>query len=230
MDLSGESPHEPSIGTCPAQSEPRPEQSTKCPRSPPRAASSQARNSDATGRDAPLVTAALPARQYNTRVSIALRPPCARLLIVICATVSCVLAIAGCGSASAPKTPAGSSPTTTTSSQHSIALRFAACMRSHGVANFADPASNGQGPSVRVDKRSPAFRTAQRACRTLQAELADVKPGKSRARQLRNAECMRAHGVPDYPDPLPGGGFRIPSTINTQSPAFIAASKACERT
>jgi hypothetical protein len=40
---------------------------------------------------------------------------------------------------------------------------------------------------------------------------------------------MRAHGVPNYPDPLPGGGFNIPSTINPQSPAFVAAQDACER-
>jgi len=38
---------------------------------------------------------------------------------------------------------------------------------------------------------------------------------------------MRAHGVRNYPDPLPGGGFSIPPTVNPQSPAFIAAANGC---
>jgi hypothetical protein len=104
-------------------------------------------------------------------------------------------------------------------------------MRSHGVPNFPDPTANGTAPAAgAVDKRSPAFRTAQQACRSLQAELADFKPRRSRAAQLREAECIRTHGVPDYPDPLPGGGFDIPSTVNLQSPAFIAATRACGST
>jgi hypothetical protein len=40
---------------------------------------------------------------------------------------------------------------------------------------------------------------------------------------------MRAHGVPNFPDPGSGGGIRIPdnSGINPQSPAFRSAQGAC---
>jgi hypothetical protein len=39
---------------------------------------------------------------------------------------------------------------------------------------------------------------------------------------------MRAHGVPSFPDPSPGGGFPLrTSGINEQSPAFQSAQKAC---
>lgn len=101
-------------------------------------------------------------------------------------------------------------------------------MRSHGVPTLPDPTPNATSASAgQVDKRSPAFQSAQRACRTVQAELAQAKPKQSIAAQLRQAECMRAHGVSDFPDPLPGGGFTVPSTINSQSPKFIAASNAC---
>jgi hypothetical protein len=101
-------------------------------------------------------------------------------------------------------------------------------MRSRGVPNFPDPTSGGQAPTVgQVNKKSPAFRNAQRACRSRQAALAAVKPRTSRAQQLRYAECMRAHGVTNFPDPLPGGGFNVSSTVNPQSPAFIAADGAC---
>lgn len=52
---------------------------------------------------------------------------------------------------------------------------------------------------------------------------------------LEFAKCMRGHGVPGLPDPgttISGpynsiGGIEIPTTIDTQSPAFQAAQNAC---
>jgi hypothetical protein len=46
---------------------------------------------------------------------------------------------------------------------------------------------------------------------------------------LQFAKCMRAHGVPNFPDPGSGGGIQISpgSGLNPQSPAFQAARKAC---
>jgi hypothetical protein len=43
----------------------------------------------------------------------------------------------------------------------------------------------------------------------------------------KHAQCMRAHGVPDYPDPRfpPGGG--VEEGAGPDSPAFQAAAKAC---
>ena len=38
---------------------------------------------------------------------------------------------------------------------------------------------------------------------------------------------MRSHGVPTFPDPLYGGGFDIPTTINQEAPSYLTASKAC---
>jgi hypothetical protein len=56
-------------------------------------------------------------------------------------------------------------------------LKFAACMRSHGVPNFPDPqiqSGPGGGVGVRIggpgsglDPRSPAFQSAQKACGSL---------------------------------------------------------------
>lgn len=48
------------------------------------------------------------------------------------------------------------------------------------------------------------------------------------AQGVRYSDCMRAHGVPSFPDPSPGGGFPLrTSGINQQSPAFESAQKAC---
>ena len=53
----------------------------------------------------------------------------------------------------------------------------------------------------------------------------------NRDQALELANCMRAHGVSDFPDPSPGGSIQIgpKSGINPQSPAFQAAQKACAR-
>ena len=44
---------------------------------------------------------------------------------------------------------------------------------------------------------------------------------------IQYADCMRGHGVPDFPDPGQQGVSALPSTINPQSPAFLAAVKTC---
>lgn len=46
---------------------------------------------------------------------------------------------------------------------------------------------------------------------------------------LAYARCLRAEGVPDFPDPAPGAPLRIPNGIDTQAPAFIRAEAACAR-
>lgn len=45
---------------------------------------------------------------------------------------------------------------------------------------------------------------------------------------IRVANCMRSHGVPNFPDPSHGGGgIQLGPGINPQSPAFQAAQKIC---
>ena len=46
---------------------------------------------------------------------------------------------------------------------------------------------------------------------------------------LRYSECMRSHGVPNFPDPSSGGGFEFsPSSgVNPSSPAVRAAQSKC---
>jgi hypothetical protein len=46
---------------------------------------------------------------------------------------------------------------------------------------------------------------------------------------LQLAQCMRAHGLPHFPDPTPGGGLVIPNGIEVKAPAFQAAQRACSK-
>ena len=55
------------------------------------------------------------------------------------------------------------------------------------------------------------------------------------AQGLTYSQCMRNHGMPNFPDPIPtpSGGYgyhmpRGPNAINPQSPAFVAAQEACK--
>ena len=41
------------------------------------------------------------------------------------------------------------------------------------------------------------------------------------------SDCMRSHGVPDFPDLNPNGSVSLPSSINPQSPAFQSAEGTC---
>ncbi len=169
---------------------------------------------------------------------------------VALAVASGVLVIAGCGSSSKP-----SSASQSASNLASAGIRFSSCMRAHGVSHFPDPTSSGGGVRISINSNSginpasPAFQAAQKACAKL---LPGGAPGSgppasaaTMKQMLAVAECMRAHGVSGFPDPtsrLPsipgtgavlfhnGAGFVIPSTIDTQSPAFEQAATACNLT
>jgi hypothetical protein len=52
----------------------------------------------------------------------------------------------------------------------SKALKFSACMRSHGIANFPDPVSRNGGVFISgagIDLNSPQLQAARQACRSL---------------------------------------------------------------
>jgi hypothetical protein len=53
-----------------------------------------------------------------------------------------------------------------TPQQQTEVLKYARCMRAHGVSNFADRTSSGLSLSG-VDPNSPRFQAAQRVCRSL---------------------------------------------------------------
>jgi hypothetical protein len=116
-------------------------------------------------------------------------------------------------------------------------------MRSNGVTNFPDPATNGRPQSLnRINPNSPAFHTAYRACQRYASNGIGIPPNPSPAElrfALAFAQCVRKHGFPQFPDPLTtvslqatftlgrGMYFLINSTYQVQSPAFRHAAKAC---
>ncbi len=132
------------------------------------------------------------------------RPLSALILVVMVAVIS------GCGS-SAPAETGTAANNTTASAQK--AVKFAQCMRSNGVSQFPDPNGSGKltidqvanGSSLNTS--TPAFEQAISACKAL--EPAGFTGSKRTSQQqqaaLRFAECIRANGVKDFPDPTPNG-------------------------
>jgi hypothetical protein len=126
--------------------------------------------------------------------------------------------------------PANSSGATS----YQKALAYAQCMRKNGVPDFPDPNGQGkfmfkQGPGL-VGPGSPQFLTAQQACKS----LAPAPPNPAQqnaflAQALKFTKCMRAHGVPNFPDPEQrnGGVFFGGGAVNPNSPQFQTAQQEC---
>lgn len=155
---------------------------------------------------------------------------------IVLAAVGCSATVLGCGSGQ------GSSAGRINTGQRAD-VRFADCMRAHGVPNFPDPLPGGGFPRGSTGPQSPASRAAQQICVPI------LKPGSGTrhkpssaalAAAVRYSRCMRSHGVPGFPDPVTSltspnvnvivdGGILFPlgSSVDPQAPAFQRAATTC---
>lgn len=131
------------------------------------------------------------------------------------------VAIAGCGSTGNPRR-------TSTNATSASGLRFSQCMRANGVPNFPDPGQNGfQVRPGAGNLKSPAGQSAFNACTRYLGSSGNSPPTPERVRrqELLLANCMRANGVPSFPDPNAQGNIQFPiSSPIPLSPAFQRAS------
>ena len=121
------------------------------------------------------------------------------------------------------------------------------------MSTFPDPKVSGHGIQILgsdsgINPQSPAFQSAQTSCKHL---LPGGGPGsrppsaQAHAQLLQISQCMRRHGISSFPDPQAGsppsnpvgysaiiahGGYflAIPSSLDTNSPAFKQAATACK--
>ena len=142
------------------------------------------------------------------------------------ALLAVALLVAGCGSTAAQQ------PTTTTSTGW---VAFSSCMRSNGVTRYPDPDSTGKPPkrsAQQLGVSTTQFASANAACRHL---LPNGGRTSSRtqvvAQGLSFARCVRAHGVPNFPDPASDGRIPDPASVGIDqgSPKFESANAACGR-
>lgn len=152
------------------------------------------------------------------------------------------LALAACGGSdddSGDVPSAGGSTTTVgevTEADTSGGLAFTECMRDEGIEmEDPDPATGVPQFSGGAEAtQTPEFDDAMEGCEDLLPEGGiRGETDQDNLEQLQAfAECMRENGMPDFPDPQPGenGVFGSDTTIDRTSPAFQAASEACQDT
>ena len=167
-----------------------------------------------------------------------------QLLVLGVAVLGCALGLAACGGSANYNPAAATNPNTNSP------LLLSQCMHSHGIKNFPDPTNGpgGLGLSLATSPGSgtltaagitfsgPAFEAAAKACAKLLPGGGGPPPpltAQQKQRALENAECMRKHGVPNFPDPtFSNGGAATGSGdplagLDPNSPAFQHAGAVC---
>jgi len=147
--------------------------------------------------------------------------------VAISALLGIGVLTAGCGGSSDPGASASSS-----GGAVARALAYTHCMRSHGVSNFPDPtAGSGGGVTFQgsFNLKSPTYQAAAQACASLMPGGTQSPPVSAQklAAEVTWAQCLRAHGVPNFPDPNAQGVFDS-GKFDATSSAFQTASQACQ--
>jgi hypothetical protein len=207
------------------------------------------------GRPSPVI-ALLPRRLYNglmagTNPRRSAVPPRATLVAGALVTIS--LLAAACGGGSHPSGVASLGKTTLSSpvaggvattlpsgaaaeEHYQKALKYSKCMRSQGISNFPDPNDGGGiqiGPTSGIDPQSPQFQAAQKACGKYfpAPQLSKAQIAQQQAQALEFARCMRANGVPNFPDPqFAANGAEVERPVpglDPKSSTFQAATAKC---
>jgi hypothetical protein len=123
-----------------------------------------------------------------------------------------------------------------TSTQQAGAVGFAQCMRAHAVPKWPDPDSSGVFDKTRITTQqlgvgSTPLQAAQTACQHLLPPASITQQRLNAAQALQFSQCVRSHGVPNFPDP--DGIGRIPDPalagVDQGSPQFQAANDTCAR-
>lgn len=121
-------------------------------------------------------------------------------------------------------------------------LKFARCMREHGV-DMPDPQTSKDGGGMVIGGpgmtkvAKPTMERAQKACQKIlesvkPPELSDEEEQQLKDRALKFAHCMREQGI-DFPDPQfeSGGGMkqRFAEGQGPDDPRFRDAAEKCSK-
>jgi hypothetical protein len=163
------------------------------------------------------------------------------LAATLAAGAAIAVLTAGCGGSAAS---AAGPPT------YAQEIALVGCMRSHGVPNFPDPSASGgyslspdgslKGAGGSVDIDSSQAQTAYGDCRhlipggpsisQLEQDVQQAQQAQAQALplELKYSQCMRSHGVPNFPSPGQPTTSPGSSPVNINSPTFVAATSSCQ--
>jgi hypothetical protein len=145
---------------------------------------------------------------------------------------------ASTGSTSSPGGTASTGTGGTSSAYISDKLGLARCLRAHGVPNYPDPDAAGQEPPNSKQLIStPQGQTAVGACSYWGDRIHSDVAAQNQAvlaEYVRFAQCMRSHGLPNFPDPVNAEGrveFVLSASqdgFDPHSPQVLAKAHECE--
>jgi hypothetical protein len=116
-------------------------------------------------------------------------------------------------------------------------IRFASCMRSHGVNGLPSPVSSPAAFKHSFTTTTPVYTQAMGVCQRLipgQQNNSDGGGAHSHKQvegMLAFARCLRGHGFTRFPDPTSTGELNhqmlAQAGINLNQPAVVRAADAC---
>jgi hypothetical protein len=114
-------------------------------------------------------------------------------------------------------------------------LRFASCLRSHGVEGLPNPVA-APGAFKHSFNNTPTFTAANAACGHLLPGQQNQDQGSAHTHQqvaamLAFARCIRGHGLTRFPDPTSTGSVThqmlAQAGIDLHQPAVVQTADAC---
>jgi hypothetical protein len=155
----------------------------------------------------------------------------------IAAAIGIVLLAAACGDGTGLTTAASAAQGGGSTTSNADEMPYVQCMRAHGVPDFPDPNAEGKPFTAQnlqpagVAPDSPQFEAASTTCAHLLVPPSPAQLAQQTRELVRYAACMRAHGVPNFPDPstTANGGSSLDLTpAILDSPDFQPAEQACQ--
>ncbi|MBO0692504.1 MAG: hypothetical protein J2P58_06375 [Acidimicrobiaceae bacterium] len=172
----------------------------------------------------------------RTHRKLRFRQPMAAAALLAAVT----LAASGCGGGSSSASGTTSQGARNADSRQQSGIAYAQCMRSHGVSNFPDDAitSSGGGTEVKLPQgitSNPNYQSAAKDCQSKLPRGGNASGGTNSSRvqaEIKWANCMHSHGVPNAPEPNAQGGLIMKGGsggVDPNSPTFQAAMQACRK-
>jgi hypothetical protein len=156
-------------------------------------------------------------------------------VVVAMVTAGVVLSLTACNSSEADDSGASAS------GPEQAALDFARCMRENGVPTFPDPIAQPDGSfglqrpaGVSTEAIDDALASCESEAQALgiASGAGDTDTG-AQDQLLKLSRCMRANGIPEFPDPEPGtdlvnGLHGLFAEFDLESPRVAQALESCQ--
>jgi hypothetical protein len=153
--------------------------------------------------------------------------------------MAAIAALAGCTNSGQNPGPADPSAAQTLA----IGRQFSECARVNGMPAFPDPVLDAEGGLSFPGATKEDLKVVEGPCGAIIQQVSGLygggnqTPSAEQMQAMRQfAECFRANGVPEWPDPNPDGTFPIVGTpleaelnSNPLPERFVSARRICDR-